>query len=79
MYEVTRGQERWASLIRDYEETGVAYESYGREDLGDWGLSLASVETVISLGRRRTNAQLVGYVETGWANLQDVAAWMHRP
>lgn len=76
MYELTRGQERWAALIRDFEEIGVAYQSYEREDLGDWGLSLSSVETVIGLGR--TDAQLVAYTETGWANLQDVAAWMRR-
>jgi SAM-dependent methyltransferase len=76
-HEITRHQEQWAPMTRDYETTGMAYQSYGREDLGDWGVSLSSVETVIGLGRRE-DAQLIGYTETGWANLQDVAAWMRR-
>jgi len=73
MYEITKSQERWRELIREYEESGVAYQSYDREDLGDWGMSLTSVSSVIGLCR--DDSRLVGYVETGWANLQDVAAW----
>lgn len=68
--------ETYAQLLRDYETTGVGYQSYGQEDLGDWGSSMTSVETVIGLARKHPNARLVSYAETGWAGIQDVAAWV---
>lgn len=79
-YEVTKMKpaeaDRYKALLESYEATGVGYQSYGRDDLGDWGLSLTSIEKVVSLGREHPNARLVGFAEAGWANIHDVGAWI---
>lgn len=68
--------ELWRPLHEQYEREGVGYQSYGRPELGDWGLSLCAIEKVIALGHKHSNARLVGYTEAGWANIHDVASWM---
>lgn len=66
----------YSKMLADYEANGVGYQSYGREELGDWGLSLTSIEKVVALGRRHNKARLAGYMEAGWANIHDVGAWV---
>lgn len=68
-------QESWDRILEQYRATGVGYESYGLENLGDVGVSLISVERVVALGLRHGDARLISYTEAGWAGLQDVAAW----
>jgi hypothetical protein len=41
----------------------------------DWGLSLVSIEKIVALGKRHTNARLIGYSEAAWANVHDIGAW----
>lgn len=66
--------ERDRDLIKQYEETGVAYKAY--DNFGyDWGLSLVKPFKLIELGERNPDARLVAYTEVGWANAHDVAAW----
>lgn len=66
----------YAKMLEDYEKDGIGYQSYGRQELGDWGLSLSSIEKVVGLGRKHPKARLVGYSEAGWANIHDVGAWI---
>ncbi len=62
-----------------YNTTGAGYASYGREDLGDYGVSLTTAARIIELGMDRTELRLLSYQEAGWANHQDVVAWMRYP
>lgn len=78
-YEVTKNKPKQASiykrLLEEYESGGAGYQSYNREELGEWGLSLTSIERVVALGKRHQNARMIGYSEAAWANIHDVAAW----
>ncbi len=65
----------YASLIEQYRKHGVGYQSYGRKDLGDWGLSLISIDKCISLGEEYSNCRLVNFTEAGWANIHDLASF----
>jgi SAM-dependent methyltransferase len=68
--------DRWSRILAGYEMVGSGYESYGREDLGDYGVSLMSAATIVSLAHASgIDYRLVSYQEAGWANHQDVAAW----
>jgi trans-aconitate methyltransferase len=79
-YEIAKSKPDQANLYKplltQYEESGAGYQSYGRAELGDWGLSLTSIEKVVELGKRHSNARLIGYAEAGWANVHDVGAWI---
>jgi SAM-dependent methyltransferase len=79
MYDVTRADEnqarKFADLLSQYERDGIGYQSYGRPEWGDWGLSLATIPTIVALGERHPEARLAGYVEAGWATVHDVASW----
>jgi SAM-dependent methyltransferase len=79
-YEVAKQKPNQAKIykqmLESYESTGIGYQSYERQELGDWGLSLSSIERVVALGKRHPNARLVGYSEAGWANIHDVGAWI---
>jgi SAM-dependent methyltransferase len=76
---VTKGNplqaKAYAPLLEMYAERGVAYQSYNRPELGDWGISQLTVEAIVGLGTRHGEARLIGYSECGWANSQDVAVW----
>lgn len=68
--------EWWAHVLAGYEGVGSGYVSYGRKDLGDYGVSLMSEATIVSLARASgIEYRLISYQEAGWANHQDVAAW----
>jgi trans-aconitate methyltransferase len=71
--------EKWKPLLAQFEATGIAYQSYGIPAYGDWGLSLTSVESVIALAHKHADVRLVGYSETGWSGVHDVAAWARIP
>ncbi|RWP93217.1 MAG: class I SAM-dependent methyltransferase [Mesorhizobium sp.] len=85
-YEITKNDPiqaaAQAQMLKDYEQTGTGYWPYpnaaGQVGMSDWGLSLASIERVVALGKRHANARLVGYSESGWANVHDVGAWTKR-
>lgn len=68
-------QAKWKNLLDQYESGGVGYLTYGVPELGDWGLSLTTIDRVAGLGRRHANARLIGYTEAGWAAVHDVASW----
>lgn len=72
-------QDSWDRILRQCNDSGVGYESYGLEHLGDIGVSLISIERVVALGERHSDSRLVNYTAVGWANLQDVAAWSKVP
>ena len=78
-YEATKNKPKQATiyktLLEEYESSGAGYQSYNREELGDWGLSLTSIERVVALGKRHQNSRLIGYSEAAWANIHDVGAW----
>lgn len=67
--------ERWERIVSSYRKTGFGYESYGRADLGDWGISLNSIESMIQLGQGNDRLRLLGISEAGWANHHDVVAY----
>jgi SAM-dependent methyltransferase len=67
--------EKWKSILDQYRSSGCGYESYGREDLGDWGVSLISIENAVELSSPFHDAMFVMMVSGGWANLQDVVVW----
>lgn len=66
---------KWEKLVAAYDATGDGYEGYDRHDGDDVGVSLTKPAKVLELGHRQPAAQLVMFVETGWAGIQDVAAW----
>jgi len=82
-YEITKSKPEqatlYASLLEQYETVGSGYQPYPRSvvqmGMTDWGLSLVSIEKIVALGKRHTNARLIGYSEAGWANIHDVGAW----
>ncbi len=65
-------------MIRDYLETGFGYQIY--KHFTSWGQNLSSIARVTELGAgpEADAAQLVGYKEAGWADIQDVAIWTRR-
>ena len=65
---------RWNRIVNSYLSMGHGYERYGREDLGDWGISMNTIESIIDLVTHRKNARVVALSEAGWANHQDVIA-----
>jgi hypothetical protein len=69
----------YASFLEQYETVGSGYQPYPRSvvqmGMTDRGLSLVSIEKIVALGKRHTNARLIGYSEAGWANVHDVGAW----
>ena len=67
--------EKWEKICTSFEESHCGYESYDREDLGDWGVSLISLAHALSLGRNHPDASFVLAASGGWANLQDVLIW----
>ena len=73
------GAARWAEIVKGYGETGAGYASYGRESLGDYGVSLTSPARIIALGDDRPDLRLLSYHEGGWANHQDAVAWCRHP
>jgi len=86
LYEITKNNpaqaKTYASLLQQFEQVGIAYQPYpnaaGQVGMSDWGLSLASIDRIVALGKRHDSARLVGYSEAGWANVHDVAAWTKR-
>lgn len=72
-------KDKWLNIYDEYQSVGYGYSSYGREDLGDYGVSLANAAKIIALGENRPDLRLITYQEGGWANHQDVAAWAHWP
>lgn len=85
-YEVTKNNPTqsltYATLLKQYEDDGIGYQPYpnatSQVGMHDWGLSLASIDKIVALGKRRENARLVAFSEAGWANVHDVAAWTMR-
>lgn len=69
----------WTEIVEEYRSSGAGYRSYGREDLGDYGVSLNAASNIIALGENRPDLRLITYCEAGWANHQDVAAWTRYP
>jgi SAM-dependent methyltransferase len=67
--------ERWERIVASYRQTGFGYESYGRADLGDWGVSLNSIGSMTQLAQFDDRLRLLGISEAGWANHQDVLAY----
>ncbi len=66
---------RWKRIVSSYETQGCGYERYGREDLGDWGISLNSIESMTGLVEIEKESRVIALVEAGWANHQDVIAF----
>lgn len=65
---------RWNRIVSSYHSQGIGYERYGREDLGDWGISLNSLESMLSLKHPEKETRIISLAEAGWANHQDVIA-----
>ena len=61
--------------MASYHSQGNGYERYGREDLGDWGISLNSIESMTGLAGLEKNSRVIALAEAGWANHQDVIAF----
>jgi hypothetical protein len=62
----------WVEKIENqYFSTGYGYTTYGREDLGDWGISIMDMKLCGEFLCLRKGAELVSYGECGWAG-QDV-------
>lgn len=66
--------DRWNRIVNSYLSVGHGYERYGREDLGDWGLSLNSIASIVNLGIHEKSARVIALSEAGWGNHQDVIA-----
>jgi SAM-dependent methyltransferase len=62
---------KWERIVAQYNSSGAGYQSYGRPDWGDWGVSLTSPGRIAEL----TDARMTLYQEGGWANHQDLVAW----
>lgn len=60
-------------LIRDYLTTGFGYQDY--KNFTAWGQNLASIARVTDLAADEERGRLVGYKETGWAGVHNVAVW----
>lgn len=67
--------QKWQRIVADYEAHGVGYEGYDRSADDDVGVSLTSPEKVLSLGSLNRSVIPVMFQDTGWAGIQDVAAW----
>lgn len=66
---------KWHSMLAQFQAQGVGYESYGRAELGDYGIAIITPEKVAALGARHKDARLVCFSEVAWGGVQDVAAW----
>ncbi len=64
------------NMVFQYESIGIGYQDY--KDFTNWGQSLVTFERCTDLARRHPLASLIGYTETGWANVHDVASWTRR-
>lgn len=65
----------WEAILREFQKTGRGYQSYNRDDLGDWGVSIVNFESLAQIGAQAPNSVITNFSERGWANLQDVMAW----
>lgn len=70
---------KWTPLLRQYEAGGIGYLPYDAEKNPQWGLSLSSMDRIAGMGRRHADIRLIGYTETGWAAVHDVASWARAP
>jgi SAM-dependent methyltransferase len=70
---------RWADILAGYNATGAGYASYGRDDLGDYGVSLTDAARMIELGMNCPELRLLSYQEAAFANHQDAIAWTRYP
>lgn len=69
--------EKWSRILSDCERTGLGYEDYDNQP--GYGVSLTSAARAIKLSENNPRMRLVTYVEAGWAEHQDVAAWAAMP
>ncbi len=67
--------ETWNRMVKDLQNYGHGYESYGREELGDWGVSLNSIASMVALSDLAPGTRVMALCEAGWANHQDVIAF----
>lgn len=67
--------DKWKKIVDEFNATGIAYQDYGRPELGSVGVSVLRPEHIFRLAARHTDSRLACYAEAGWAGLQDVAAW----
>lgn len=72
-------KKKWRSLLEQYEAGGIGFGSYGLAEDPSWGLSLASVERIIGMGKRFSDLRLISFSEVGWAAIHDVGAWARSP
>lgn len=81
MYNITKQRpkeaEDYAELLAQFDTQGHGYQSYGRKDLGDWGLSLITAARISQLSDSTEFRQIM-FSEAAWANVHDVSAWQRR-
>ncbi|HEY0052560.1 MAG TPA: class I SAM-dependent methyltransferase [Caulobacteraceae bacterium] len=73
--------ERWSRIDAECRATGFGHAPYGDpvNEAAGWGVSLSTPEGVMGLPRPSPDIRLMAYTEAGWANHQDIAAWMRWP
>jgi len=66
--------ERWARILKGYEETGFGYEPYRDGMEYPYGINLSRPAVIVDLAAAIDGVRLLSYHERGWDNHQDVMA-----
>jgi SAM-dependent methyltransferase len=70
-------QGSWKSILAERNRTGFGYASYGRKDLGDYGVSLALPSKIMEIATSIEGTRVLSYTERGWAGNHDVLTLTH--
>lgn len=69
--------EKWNRLINNYLIHGHAWESYDRDDLKDWGISINDISTLVDFKHNTLKTKIINLSESAYGNHQDVLAWLY--